>query len=562
MQWWKDLSIRGKILAGTVVLILFSLGLGVLALDGIKTIVNDAEEVMSGQKLDGAFIQAEVDHLNWVEQLSTFLLEGGSRPLTIQPNGHQCRFGKWLYSDKRKEAEHLFPAIAAPLKKTEQLHLQLHASAVAIGKDMQDVPASDGEKGGLAMATERYNSTTLPILYKIRNLLVEIRKEISSKTRTDTEMLTAAAKTHSRILIVDAVIVLFGMIIALFLSQAISRPLIKAKEFAECLARGDFRQELAIDQKDEAGQLAHAMNTVTKNIGAMVKEIAEGMETLASSSTELSAVSEQVAAGSEQTSGKAETVAAAAEEMSVNMNSVAAAVEEATTNISLVSSATDEMTRAVDEIALNTAKASTITETAVTDVKSASEKVGELGRAADDIGKVTETITEISDQTNLLALNATIEAARAGEAGKGFAVVANEIKELAKQTAEATGEIRSRIEGIQTSTRGTVAQITQISAVINEVNIIVATIATAVEEQTATTKEIADNMGQATQGLQEVTENVSQSSSVSTEIARDIVEVNQAAQDMTGAGAQVRESVEDLSRMAEQLRLMSTAFKV
>lgn len=359
-----------------------------------------------------------------------------------------------------------------------------------------------------------------------------------------------------------AIALILGISITLFLTSLITRPILKARDFADILARGDFSRHLDVDQKDEAGQLAASMNKIVENTGSMIREIVTGVDTLASSSTELSAISEQVAAGSEQTSNKAETVATAAEEMSANMNSVAAAAEQAATNVNMVATATDELTSAVNEIAENTAKASIITGTAVKDVEAASEKVVELGHAADEIDKVTETITEISDQTNLLALNATIEAARAGEAGKGFAVVANEIKELAKQTAEATGEIRSRIERIQNSSRGTVTQITQISSVINEVNTIVATIATAVEEQTATTGEISANMNQATQGLQEVTENVAQSSTVAGEIARDIVEVNQASQEMSTAGGQVRESVQELSQLAEKLRHMSSDFKV
>jgi len=220
------------------------------------------------------------------------------------------------------------------------------------------------------------------------------------------------------------------------------------------------------------------------------------------------------------------------------------------------------MTSVIKEIAQNTEKARTVTGEAVSEAAETSEKVDELGRAANEIGKVTETITEISEQTNLLALNATIEAARAGEAGKGFAVVANEIKDLAKQTAEATGEIRKKIEGIQTSTKGTVIHIKQITKVINNVNEIVATIATAVEEQSVTTREIADNVTQASQGLGEITENVAQSSSVADEIAKDIADVNQTSGEMSNTSSQVNTSAEDLSKEAEQLMGMVGQFQV
>jgi methyl-accepting chemotaxis protein len=188
--------------------------------------------------------------------------------------------------------------------------------------------------------------------------------------------------------------------------------------------------------------------------------------------------------------------------------------------------------------------------------------VDELGSAANEIGKVVETITEISEQVNLLALNATIEAARAGEAGRGFAVVANEIKDLAKQTAEATLEIKGKIGAIQGSTAETVTEIDQISKIINDVNEIVTIIATAVEEQSVTTKEIAGNVAQASQGIQEVNENVAQSSSVSAEIASDISGVNQSAGEISSSSAQVNLSAEELNRMGVKLNEMVGKFKV
>ncbi|WP_457573461.1 methyl-accepting chemotaxis protein [Desulfolithobacter sp.] len=412
---------------------------------------------------------------------------------------------------------------------------------------------------GLASAVRRAE--------RIGDTIIDVNSAISSRAMEN--LITTATENHKvatvagKMLVVSCLAgVALSILFAFLLTRMLREPFVRCAAFAEELARGNFSRTLDMQRKDEAGQLAAAMNNIVLNIGKLIRNIVQGTDTLASSSTELSAISEQVAAGARQTTGKAESVATAAEEMSANMNTVAAAVEEAATNVSIVATATDELTGAVQEIAKNTAKANTITATAVEDVRAASSKVSELGSAADEIGKVTETITEISDQTNLLALNATIEAARAGEAGKGFAVVANEIKELAKQTAEATGEIRSRIEGIQSSTQGTVAQITQISSVINEVNTIVSTIAAAVEEQTATTQEISINMSQATEGLQEVTENTAQSSMVAGEIARDILEVNQASSEMTIASEQVRESVTELSRLAEELRQLSSAFSV
>ncbi len=334
-----------------------------------------------------------------------------------------------------------------------------------------------------------------------------------------------------------------------------------------CLTSGEFKSciQCPVAQNalgNEIDKIAAWINTFVTSTAKIIKDITKDSESLSHSSSELLTLSIEMSQGSENMSGKSNTVAAASEEMSSNMNSLAAAMEEAATNISIVATAAEQMTATINEIAQNSEKAQNITDEAVSDSQSTSVKVNELGKAAQDIGKVTETISEISDQTNLLALNATIEAARAGEAGKGFAVVANEIKELARQSAEATQEIKGKIDGIQNSTSGTVTEIEQITSVINSVNEIVSTIATAVEEQSVTTKEIAENVAQASQGISEVNENVAQSSTVSAEIAGDIAEVNQSANEMSTGSNQVNMSADELSKMAAQLSKMVGKFRV
>ncbi|BCO08043.1 methyl-accepting chemotaxis protein [Desulfolithobacter dissulfuricans] len=352
------------------------------------------------------------------------------------------------------------------------------------------------------------------------------------------------------------------IIVWLVLKASIIKPLSEATDFVRKVADGDMTATISARSKDEIGSMVENLNKMVLQLRTVVREISGTGATLLDSSSELGSLADEFVSGAEKTAEKTRAVASSAEEMSANMSTVAAATEEASTNISLVATATDEMSSNINGIVNSTEKAKLITKSAVDEAGSASEKVDELGRAAMEIGKVTETITEISEQTNLLALNATIEAARAGEAGKGFAVVANEIKELAKQTAEATGEIKDRIDSIQNSTDATVSQIQQITSVINEVDEIVATIVTAVEEQSVTTNEIAENISQASVGIQEVTENVAQVSAVSDEVAQDINEVSQASVATSQGSARMKESAAKLTGLAEQLQKMMARFKV
>ena len=364
------------------------------------------------------------------------------------------------------------------------------------------------------------------------------------------------------ITLVACVIAVLVAALALFVARQIAQPLEKGLAFAKNLSDKDLTQKLAIDQQDEIGDLAQALNQMAGNLSSMIKDIDGGVATLSSSSTEMAAIADQMAAGSETTVEKSNTVASAAEEMNSNMTSVAAAMEQAATNVGTVASGAEQMSSSIAEIAENAARAKESAGNAVQRTDQASAQINELGQAAEEIGVVSETIKSISDKTNLLALNATIEAARAGEAGKGFAVVANEIKELAQQTADATGDIAQKLQGIQKSTGSTVNEIDEVGKAIKLVDEVVSAIAAAVEEQNTATKDISDNVGQASLGLQEINENVNQTSEAAGQVAQEITEVNEAAGEMSNSSAQVQQSAGELSKLSEQLKELVGQFKL
>jgi methyl-accepting chemotaxis protein len=353
--------------------------------------------------------------------------------------------------------------------------------------------------------------------------------------------------------------------IGIVISRGITKPIEQAVNHLDEISKGNFSHEVAqdfLDKRDEFGVMAQAIDNLNKSVGLMVKDITAGVNTLASASTELSAISNQMSSGAEKTAMQSNTVSSAAEEMSVNVVSVAAGMEQATSSLTMVATATEEMTSTIGEIAGNSEKARATTGEAVAYAGRASDMIRKLGQAAQEIGKVTEAITSISAQTNLLALNATIEAARAGAAGKGFAVVAGEIKELAQQTSTATEDIKSKIAAIQSSTSETIGDIEAITRVIRDVSDIVTTIASSIEEQSVVTKDIARNIAQATTGVKDANERVAQSSTVTRSIAGEISGVSQSASEMTMASSQVQGSASELSRLAEDLREMVGRFQV
>jgi methyl-accepting chemotaxis protein len=377
------------------------------------------------------------------------------------------------------------------------------------------------------------------------------------------EFLAVSRSIRNVIGMVALAVVVFAVGVFFLIGRHLVKPINLAVNGLKDIAQGegDLTKRLEAQRKDEVGELAKWFNTFMDKLQAIIKQIGGSVETLATSSTDLSAISTQMTHAARNTLGKANTVSAAAEKLSSNMDTVAAAMEQSSTNTHMVATAAEEMSATINEIAKNSEKASMISSRAAQQAGNASGQMENLGKAALGIGQVIETITDISEQVNLLALNATIEAARAGEAGKGFAVVANEIKELAKQTAAATQDIKEKVQGIQGTTQTTMKDIDEIAKVINEVNDVVTGIASAVTEQSTATTEIANNVNQNALGIEEVNQNVSQSSTFVYQISKDIAEVNATTDEISTSSNQVDMSARDLSELSEQLRAMVNQFK-
>lgn len=325
---------------------------------------------------------------------------------------------------------------------------------------------------------------------------------------------------------------------------------------------GDLTKRITITSQDEIGELGRWFNVFMEKLQTIIRSISQQTTSLGGESESLSKVASNLAHNARDSSERCSNVARAAEEMTTNLGTVAAAMEQSTINTNMVASAAEEMTATINEIASNANEAYNVSQQAVLQARGTSIKMAELDKAALAISKVTETITEISEQTNLLALNATIEAARAGEAGKGFAVVANEIKELAKQTAEATMNIKQQIEGVQGTTTATVADINQVSSVIENINQLIITISSSIGEQRTVTEEVASNITQAATGLGEVNENVSQISVVAANINREIAGINSTTNEISKNSINVDGSGSHLRKLSEDLQKAVANFKV
>ncbi len=402
------------------------------------------------------------------------------------------------------------------------------------------------------------------VYFKPWDWIITAEANQSDFTRVARVLADIGTKSDMIIGVVGVVAVLMAVIFYTFIATGIVRHIKNAvaglKDVAE--GEGDLTKRLQRPGNCELGELADWMNVFLNKLQGIIGKIADSSNAVNISASELTKISGIMAAGSSSTSDSARNVSASAEEMSSNLDIVVSDMERSSTNTSMVASASEELSATINEISRKALQANEISREAVGQSRNAGEKMATLDDAAIAIGQVTETINEISEQTNLLALNATIEAARAGEAGKGFAVVANEIKDLAKQTAEATLNIKKKIEGVQQTTGDAKNEIDAIAGVIDRVSDIVGGIAVSVEEQASATQEISMNISQVSEGIQRANSNVNQSSEASNKIVGEIAQVDTSARKMSATSDDIEVRAEQLQKMANQLDEIVRSFKI
>lgn len=291
-------------------------------------------------------------------------------------------------------------------------------------------------------------------------------------------------------------------------------------------------EERRVREEEQAEQARsdrrQAMLELADQFEASVMALVEGVSTSAS--------------GMEQAASSLTDTAA---DTSQQSEVVANAAQQASSNAQMVASAAEELSASVREITGQTNQSSAAARDAVSRTENAGKDVAELVDAAEKIGEVVKLINEIAEQTNLLALNATIEAARAGDAGKGFAVVASEVKSLANQTAKATQEISEQVTGMQNATGLAVRAMDEIKGIIGDIESTSVSIASAVEEQDASTQEIARNVGEVSTGTEEVTSNIHRVNEGATTTGSAATQVLSAAQLLTQQSGELRGQVED-----------------
>jgi methyl-accepting chemotaxis protein len=555
VNWFKNLSIRSKVIAAFATVLAVTIVLGVFSINRLST-VNDGAVKVSTNYLVATDGLAELSYnaMRYRQLQAAHILAA-----TPQAKAKEADTMRTALSGVDDGWSKYAPTIDEGYERN--LANRFHAAwNDYVAMNERFIAVSESNK--TSEATALYTGVMRTTFNNFYALLQEDQAyQVKSGQQETQHIFSTYSSSRTLILAVLGMAAFLCIASGWMIVSGVSTPIRAMTAAMSRLAQNDLTVEiLGAERKDEVGHMASAVQVFKTSMieGDRLKAEQEEAQKRAAARSALvdrltkdfdhkvQGVVQTVASQADQMQASAQSMSAAAEESTKQAGAVAAASEQSAANVQTVASAAEELSSSIAEIGRQVSHSSQIAASAVTESTKANEMVQGLLNASQKIGEIVALINDIADQTNLLALNATIEAARAGEAGKGFAVVAAEVKNLATQTSKATEEISAQITGVQGATQNAVNAIASIGKTIGEIDQISATIAAAVEQQGAATQEIARNVEEAAKGTQEVSSNIGG--------------VTEAANSTGAVANQVLSSARSLSEQSSELRNLVQSF--